>query len=189
MDDFWGVIWGATIALVASVVGGLLTSVVGPWLTRRADQADRKQQAAALTRETVRGALRDISIGMNNRINALGAGDEEAGNLAMQAVTEAQITLRLWTTHEEVDIETLVHSVLATGDVNEALIRVATWEEQTALWFRGVLEAKDFESSYDAALEKRAPLAERWRAEQAAAAAEAAARVASASRSEPTLPE
>lgn len=168
MDEFWAVVWGASIALIASVVGGLLTSVVGPWLSRRADKADREQQAAAVARESVRAALQDISIGMNSALFAMGRDDQEALKVAQYAVNRAQITLRMWTSHEERDVELAVYSVMGTEEVNDAVLAVSAWEDVAARWFRGVLHPKNFMNEFEESLERRAPLAEQWRAEQRA---------------------
>jgi len=175
MDDFWAVVWGASIALFASVIGGLLTSVVGPWLSRRAAKADRDEQAVAVAREAVRSAVQDVAIGMNNWLFAMGRGDQDGKKLAQHAVNEAQVALRMWTTHEERSLETSVYTVMGNSEVNEALVAVAAWEDQTARWFRGVLDADDFMSEFEEAIERNTPLAAKWRAAEEANAAEHAA--------------
>lgn len=137
MDDSWAILWGAGIALFSSILGGVLTSLVGPWMTRRADERVRLAQTSDASREVVRGALRDVGIGLHQWIDGKLKGDPELTSLGESAVVEAQATLRLWTSHEEREVESTVTTVLGAPDTGGAILRVAAWETCAAFWFRG----------------------------------------------------
>lgn len=167
MDDFWGVIWGAGIALFASVIGGLLTAVVGPWLARRAARAEENRRSAAASRAQVRTALSAVAIGMNHWLFAREAGDQDGVKKARYEVAEAQIALRMWTSTDEKDVDGLIYGVMGSGEFNDSLLRVTAWEHATSRWFRGDLDASGVGKAYEENLETGAPLAAKWREEDA----------------------
>jgi hypothetical protein len=144
MDDSWAILWGAGIALFSSVLGGALTSLIGPWLARRADEKVRLAQASDASREVVRGALRDLAIGLQQWLDGKLKLDQELISRGELAVVEAQATLRLWTSHEEREVESTVTAVLGAPDVGQAVLRVAAWETCAALWFRDQLDSEEF---------------------------------------------
>lgn len=162
MDDSWAVLYGAGVALVASILGGVLA---GPWLTRRADERVRVHQASDAAREVVRGALRDIAIGLHHWLGGKTQGDAKRAAKGEQVVVEAQTTFRLWTSHEEREIESSVYGVLAAEDAPGAVVLLGTWEACAALWFRGELDATKLGREFREGVERNAAKAEAWRTE------------------------
>lgn len=152
MDDVSGVLWGALIALVASVLGGLLTAVVGPWLARRAEHRAREKQAAAeraAERERVlRDSIQRVSEGLRLWCEAWGQGKTEDQRMARRSVREANLTLRLWTSEEEKSVGACVVHALRAENEFDAAVRYGAWDDAVLQWFRGALPVEDFGRTY-----------------------------------------
>lgn len=157
MDYVSGVLWGALIALVASVTGGVLTALVGPALARQADRRARAEAAAveaAATREKVlRESIHDIAEGLRKWVEAWGHqhwGDKAE---ARESVRAATLQLRLWTTIGERIVGASVTEVLTAPDAIEATARFGAWDTAAVDWFRGGIRVEEFQSMYQQALE------------------------------------
>jgi len=148
MDDFWGVVWGASIALVASVIGGFMTSVLGPLLSRRADQRAQLVDAETERRERIRQAIQDASVCLRRAVFAWDKNDKDARDRHLEDADVISITLRLSTTHAERLVEQNLTVVMAESTRNELLIGAAAWEVAASDWFRGVVENGDFQEAF-----------------------------------------
>lgn len=160
MDDFWGVVWGASIALVASVTGGALTAVVGPWLARTADERSRRDERALVAAEEKRRVVREsihvISEGLRKRAEALSLDSPNVVQKQRLEVRAELIRLRLWTSEDERQVAETVVDALATNDVFDAVAAFGAWDRCAVAWFRGALAGADFEDAFDADIEDHA---------------------------------
>lgn len=158
VDDFWGVIWGASIALVASIVGGALTALAGPALARKAEAKERLRVSEAERREVVRQAIQDASLAMR-RASIAWIADQDAATVALtEEIDVISISLRLRTTQDEAVVERSL-GFASIQDTHEAFIaHSVAWERVAALWFRGTVTNEDFE---DALTEEREHLERR----------------------------
>lgn len=172
MDGVAGVLWGAVIALVASVLGGLLTAVVGPWLGRRAEHRARERQAAteaAAERERVlRDVIQRISEGLRLWAEAWGRSQRAARDQARHEVRDANLVLRLWTSDVERSVGMCVVDVLEADHPFDAVNRYSAWDDAALQWFRGTLPVEDFGRVYRELIAKQAD----WAEEQQRAAVE-----------------
>jgi len=154
MDDFWGVVWGASIALVASVIGGALTAVVGPWLARKADVRSRRNErdlvAADEKRRVLREAIYVISEGLRKRAEALGGGEMGVAQEHRLDVRSELIKLRLWTSEDEPYVAESVVDALSADDAWDAVAAYGAWDRCAVSWFRGALAGPDFKAAFDA---------------------------------------
>lgn len=147
MDDFWAVVWGASIALVASVIGGFMTSVLGPWLARRADEKQSEGAQIAEKREVLRQALWDAMIAV--RAYATHPWEDQDQQLAnMDALDVPLLRIRLWTDHDERAVADSLQEVAAQTEQDEALNLAPAWEEVAVRWFRGELRSEHFAAEF-----------------------------------------
>jgi hypothetical protein len=164
MEEFSGVLWGALIALVASVLGGLLTAVVGPWLARRSElrtRAAQKAAEAAAERETVlKDAIKRISEGLRLWAEAWGRSNTPEKEEHRREVREANLTLRLWTTDAERAVGMCVVNVLEAKHPYDAVNRYSAWDDAALQWFRGTLSADQFGQAYQRLVAAQAEEAE-----------------------------
>lgn len=147
-----GVIWGAGIALLASIAGGLLTSVVGPALSRRAEQqaSDRARTRAAddERRSQQRAAIHAVNEGLRLWVEAWGQKKQAEKLAARLDVRRHLVTLRLWTSHEEAIVGELAMQVLTAPTAWDGVNRYGAWDDCVVRWFRGVLAPQDFAAAY-----------------------------------------
>ena len=155
MDEFWGVVWGASIALVASVVGGALTALVGPALARRAEASSKEVASEQERWETIRQAIQDASVLMRRASMAWEMGEKRKAEMILEEVDVVAITLRLRTTHEERSIARALSHASAEEDARSLIIHSVAWERAAADWYRGAVSTEDF----DAACERERSLA------------------------------
>jgi hypothetical protein len=154
MDDFWAVIWGASIALVASVIGGFMTSVIGPWVARRADAKAAKLAAADARRDVLRQAIWDASIAL--RAYAVAPQNDLARIIeTMDEVELHMVKIRLWTTHEERAVADCLMRVLAVTDRSVVIAISPAWEEVAARWFRRDVNNESFTAEFERVGEER----------------------------------
>ncbi|MBF4578933.1 hypothetical protein [Frigoribacterium sp. VKM Ac-2530] len=150
MDDFWAVVWGATIALFASVIGGFMTSVLGPLLARRADERARAKAIAEERRAVLRQAIWDASIALRNY--AVTPDSQAAEKYeAMNTVETHMVKIRLWTTHEEGAVADTLGIVMSKDEHAEVMAYAPVWEKAAAQWFRGQIADADFKERFDRA--------------------------------------
>jgi len=159
MGDVSGVLWGALIALLASVTGGVLTAVVGPALSRRAEERVRAEveaaQAAAERQRVLRQAIHDVSEGLRAWVEAWGSQRLDDRRRARESVRTASLQLRLWTTREERVVQT-VTDVLTARDPYDAAARFGAWDTAAVDWFRGALPTERFAELYQATVDGQA---------------------------------
>ena len=168
MDDFWGVIWGAGIALFAAIAGGFLTAVVGPALSRRAEAAARREERQTVADDEKRRVLRETLHALDQAlrmwVEAMGKGrlaDAEARRLDAR---EALVTLSLWTAEDEQVVASSAVSVLVYSNKWEAALRYGAWSNTAASWFRGGTTIEAFEDQFELFVHKTRPTAEAARA-------------------------
>jgi hypothetical protein len=174
MDDFWGVVWGASIALIASIVGGLLTAVVGPALSRRAEVAARKEERRTVADDEKRRVLRETIHALDQAlrlwVEAVGSGRQKDADARRLDAREALVTLRLWTTEEEAAVADTAVSVLMNRDKWEALLCYSAWSQTAAAWFRGTTPPEAFKEEYKRSVAATRPVVDEVRQRDEAAA-------------------
>lgn len=149
MDDAWAVVWGAGIALVASVIGGFMSSVVGPLVSHRADQRIRDRSAADDRRAVLQRAILDASVALRAYWFARSLGDDKLTIEKMDVAERHMLTIKLWTTEEESAVGESLMRVLAVGDVDTIAAAAHAWEDVAARWFRGSVSNEAFVSEFE----------------------------------------
>lgn len=167
MDDGWAVVFGAAIALIASVVGGVMSTVIGPFLSRRADANERKRVALEERRSVLQTTISDASLSLRAYALARRKGDPQESRETREEVANHMIRLRLWTTQEEKEVADRLMHALSLEDAEQAYAAAWAWERLAARWFRRALTDEDFADTYEQVR------ADRHRAENAYKAAKA----------------
>lgn len=167
MDDGWAVVFGAAIALMASVVGGVMSTVIGPFLSRRADANERKRVALEERRGVLQTTISDASLSLRAYALARVKGDQKESDQTKEEVVNHMIRLRLWTTQEEKEVADRLMHALSLEDAEETYAAAWAWERLAARWFRQALTDDDFADTYEKVR------ADRYKAEVAYKAAKA----------------
>jgi len=153
MDDFWAVVWGASIALIASIVGGLLTAVVGPALSRRAEAVTRREQRRTVAddekRRVLRETVHDLDQALRLWVEAIGTSRQTDANEHRLEARKALVTLNLWITEEERAVADTALHVLTNREKWDAVLWYSAWSDTAASWFRGTTEPRDFQKQYE----------------------------------------
>lgn len=146
--------WGAGIALVASLLGGALTTIVGPWLARGAEEGLRKKRVAEDERNVVREAIRDATLAQHEWLDGYLRRDRVLREKGKAQVIVASTTISLWTSFDERWIElTLLDSIAGTSP-GDAAVRIGAWQATASAWFRGVLASGNFQADYQEGLKR-----------------------------------
>jgi hypothetical protein len=167
MDDGWAVVFGAAIALIASVVGGVMSTVIGPFLSRRADANERRRVASEERRGVLQTTISDASLSLRAYALARRTGDPKESRQTREEVVGHMIRLRLWTTQAEKEVADRLMHALSLEDAEQAYAAAWAWERLAARWFRRALADEDFADTYEQVR------ADRYRAEVASKAARA----------------
>jgi hypothetical protein len=158
---------GAAIALVASVVGGFMSSVIGPLLSRRAETKDRELAASTERWSVIQATILEASLGLRAYSVARHLNRVEDITRVMHEVENHMIRLRLWTSDDEKDVADRLMHVLSIDDIAETSAAAWAWERVAARWFRKTVSDADFAGEYDKARADRLAFEKALRGERA----------------------
>ncbi|GAB3605325.1 hypothetical protein GCM10027413_07340 [Conyzicola nivalis] len=143
-------LFGAAIGFGASVLGALLTSIIGPVVAR---WQERRTVGYETTREVQRESIIEITHLNNKWIEAWRTGDEVEIDKASNAIRTANVRLRMWVNGDARSVAGLVYVVLSAESFSEAVALGHSWDEIAMEWYRGAIPGRRLETAFEEQVE------------------------------------
>ena len=141
---------GAAIGFGASVLGALLTSIIGPVVAR---WQERRTVGHETTREVQRESIIEITHLNLKWIEAWRTGDAVEIDKASNAIRTANVRLRMWVNGDARSVAGLVYKMLSAKSFSEAVAFGHSWDEIAMEWYRGAIPDRKIETAYEETVE------------------------------------